>query len=227
MFKSLTFILVLSALAYAQSVAGQTEDIDKLKQEYMDYRVKFYPVWATGIGIHDYDSLYTDYSAEAIFRYRNNLAIMRQQLGDMDPSNLSADEYIDYKLLMSDIEKDEFFLNKFPLFARSAALYVEEISDGLYYLLNDNSRTMKEKAPFVLARMRQIGDFIDQRWAYQFQFAPIFYESAMDMIDGTVDLVAEAGNILLEVMPDSSRQIARYMQNGMRDLKSYKIYCHI
>jgi uncharacterized protein (DUF885 family) len=222
MFKGIMTALVLFSITCANSA-----EIDRLAQEYIDYRAAFYPIWATGVGIHDYDSLLTDYSSEAIFQYRNELAILRQDLGDIDTSALGSDEYIDYKLLMSNLDRDEFFLNKYPLHARSAALYVEDITDGLYLLLIDKSRSMEEKAPFLLARIRQIGDFLNQRWDYQYDFAPIFYETAIDMLDGAVSLINETGKILLEAMPDSSRQIARYTRNAARDLQSYKLYCSI
>jgi uncharacterized protein (DUF885 family) len=222
MFKKVVlFVILISAIVVN---AGE---IDQLAQDYIDTRARFNPVWATSVGIYDYDSLLTNYMSEAIFYYRNDMAILRQKMAAIDTTRLSIDELIDYKLMFANLEYDEFFLTRFPFHARSAALYIEDITDGLNSLLMDKSRSIEEKAPFLLGRLKRIGDFTDQRWEYQYKFAPIFYETAIEMADGAIDLINETGKILLEVMPDSSRQISRYLQNAVRDIKSYKMYCQV
>lgn len=224
MFKGLMLAILMAAVSYA----GQPEKLNDLSQQYINYRAKFYPIWATGIGIHDYDSLFTDYSAEGIFQYRNNIAIIRHELQDIDSKKLAGDDLINYKLLTSNIEEDEFFLTTFPLHERSAALYIQEPLDGIYYLLIDNTRTIKEKAPFIMARIKKLGDFIEQRWVYQYHFAPIYYQTASEMVDGGISLVEEASKLVINaVSADSARYMARYMQNAIGDLKSFKTFCDI
>ena len=222
MFKKVVLFAVLIS-----AICVNAGEVDKLAQEYINTRARFYPIWATGVGINDYDSLLTDYSSEAIFYYRNDMAIFRQKLAAIDTTRLSVDELIDYKLMFANLEYDEFILTRFPLHSLSAALYIEEITDGLYLLLIDKSRSIEEKAPFLLARLKRIGDYTEQRWEYQYEFASIYYETAIEMTDGAIDLINETGKILLEVMPDSSRMISRYMQNAVRDMKSYKMYCQV
>lgn len=223
MFKKMVFILLI----FSAAAADPAEELNILAQDYIDYRAEFYPVWATAAGIYDYDSLLTDYSANGIYKYRNDLAIINQKLEEIDTTQLGIDDYINYRLLKSNLAYDEFQLTGFPLYALSAALYIEEPIYGIYYLLEDNSRTMEEKAPFILSRMGKIHDFINLRWPYQQGFAPVFYGAAIGMIDGSMELINEAAEILLEVMPDSSRRIVRARQNALADLRSYRTYCEI
>ncbi|MCP4581316.1 MAG: DUF885 domain-containing protein [candidate division Zixibacteria bacterium] len=223
MFKSLILLLVFVSIA----VSGPVERLDELTREYTDLRAKFYPVWATGVGIHDYDSQLTDYSAETIFTYRNDISIILQELLQMNADKFKGDNSINFKLLKSSIEYDEFNLAKFPLHELSMALYIDEPLDGIYSLLIDNSRTMEEKAPFILARMKAIGDFIESRWEYQAFAAPIFYDSAIETVDGGKKLIEEAAQVLYEALPDSTRRTALYRNNALGDLKSFKIFCGV
>jgi len=169
----------------------------------------------------------TDYSPESVFTYRNDISIIMQELKQLDIQKLEGDDYINYRLLKSNIEYDNFILAKFPLHQISTALYIEEPLDGIYLLLLDNSRTMKEKAPFIMARTKAIGDFLAQRWEYQIEMAPIFYESAEEAIDGGVKLLEEAAQMVYQALPDSARPMSLYKNKAIGDLKTLKLYCQI
>lgn len=223
MFRALIFTLLLSSLIFA----GPADDLNQLADDYIEYRAAYYTVWATSIGIHDYDSLLTDYSADGIYHYRNDLAILQQKLNEINSKKLKGDDLINYKILKSNIITDEFFLIKHPSYALSATVYLQEPIDGIYYLLNDNTRSMKEKAPLIFQRMKKTKDFMDYRWVYQEQFAPIHYDASIEMVDGCVDLIKQTSKLLIEVMPDSSRRISRVTQYLVRDYINYKTYCQI
>lgn len=223
MLKKLIMLIALVSTA----LAGTTEKIDELATRYIDCRAKFFPVWATSVGIHEYDSLLTDYSSESVFTYRNDISIIMQDLKQMDIQQLKGDDYINYRLLKSNIEYDDFILAKFPLHQISTALYIEEPLEGIYMLLLDNSRTMAEKAPFIMARTRSIGMFFQQRWEYQAQLAPIFYESAEEAIDGGIKLLEEAAQLVYQALPDSARPMSLYKNKAIGDLKTFKLYCQI
>ncbi len=223
MFKYLIVLMALVSTAYA----GPTETINELTIQYIDCRARFFPVWATSMGINDYDSLFTDYSPESVFAYRNDIAIIMQELRQLDSLTLKGDDYINYRLLKSNIEYDDFILSKFPLHQISTALYIEEPMDGIYLLLLDNSRTMKEKAPFIIARTRAIGSFLAQRWQYQADMAPIFYESAEEVVDGGIQLLEEAAQMVYKALPDSARSMSIYKNKAVGDYKTFKLYCQI
>ena len=223
MFK---YLIVLMALV-STALAGPAEKINELANRYIDCRARFFPVWATSVGIYYYDSLFTDYSSESVFTYRNDISIIMQELKQLEIQKLKGDDYINYQLLMSNIEYDDFILSKFPLHQISTALYIEEPLDGIYMLLIDNSRTMEEKAPFIIARTKSIGKFIEQRWEYQTEMAPIFYESAEEAIDGGLKLLEEAAQMVYKALPDSTRPMSLYKNKAIGDYKTFKLYCQV
>lgn len=218
---------LLALLITSSAIAGDKAEIQTLGREYLTLRAHAFPIWATGMGIHDYDSLMTDYSSEAIFKYRSDVSAILDKLRQMNVKKLKGDDLIDHKLLVSNIQLDEFRLASFPYHEYSAALYVEEATNGLYYILIDNSRTMVEKAPFLLSRLAKIPEFLQQKWDYQPYLAKVFYESAMEMADEAVPLVEQVAQILMEAMPDSARRIARHKGNALEAFKNYAMFCRI
>ena len=223
MLKKLFLTLAIISSAYA----GQSDELAKLGQDYIDCKSRFSPVWATGMGIFDYDSLLTDYSSESIFDYRNKISIVMQKLRQMKTKKLNPDDYIDYQLLVSNIKYDEFILAKFPIHEHSPALYLEDALNSLYYILLDNSRTIEEKAPFLLARMRAIPEFLEQKWVYQSYMDKIFYEIAIDIAADGPKLIEETAQLLYEAIPDSARRIARYKTGAAAAIKNYGIFCKV
>jgi len=219
--------LLISLMLISSSFAGVSEDLEKLGDEYINYRSRFFPVWATSVGIFDYDSLLTDYSSESVFAYRNNISKILQKLRQIDLESLTIDDYIDCRLLISNIQYDGFILGRFPYYEHSAALYVGETLNSLYYILIDNSRTMEEKGPFLLARLRQIPDFLDQRWEYVSQMDKIFFETAIEMAKDGPQLIEEAAQLLYKAMPDSTRRIARCTREAVSTLNNCKILFEI
>ena len=218
---------LLTLLIVTAAFAGDKDKIQNLGRDYLNLRARAFPVWATGMGIHDYDSLLTDYSSEAIFKYRSDISVILDKLRGMKVKKLKGDNLIDYELLVSNIQNDEFRLARFPYHEHSAALYVEEATNGLYYLLIDNSRTTEEKAPLLLSRLAKIPLFLQQKWDYQPWLAKIFYESAKEMADEAIPLVEQVAQLLYEALPDSTRRIARYKGDALEAFKNYAMFCRI
>jgi len=207
----------------SSSFAGVSEELAKQGEEYINCRSRFFPAWATSVGIFDYDSLLTDYSSKSIFTYRNDISKILQKLRQIDLESLTIDDYIDCRLLISNIQYDEFILARFPYHEHSPALYIEEALNSLYYILIDNSRTMEEKAPFLSARLRGIPVFLDQRWEHLHQMDKIFFETAIEMADKGPQLIEEAAQLMYDIMPDSVRRIARYKRETISALNKCEL----
>ena len=223
MFKN----LLLAFIMMSSSFAGVTEKLAELGEKYIEYRSRYFPVWATSVGIFDYDSLLTDYSSEAVFAYRNNISKILQNLRRMKPNKMSADNYIDYQLLMANIKYDEFILAKFSYHEHSPAVYVDDALNSLYYILIDNSRTPEEKSPFLLKRLKAIPVFLEQKWAYQPYMDKVFYEVAIESAGEGTKLIEEVAQMLYKAMPDSIKRAARYKMGAIDALKNYKRFCKI
>ena len=110
-----------------------------------------HPSIAAGNGIHDYDGTLDDFSAAAITREITELKRDRARLRAFTPSQLSADERVDQKILDGVI--DGWLLEQETLqnWKRNPMLYASALSDGVHNLM-----TM-EYAPAPVRMRRIIG----------------------------------------------------------------------
>lgn len=221
MFKRLFLILVLTAIV----CAGPAEDIIELGDEYIALRSRFYPVWATSMGIHDYDSLLTDYSGDSVFNYRNKILVIKQKLQELDMAKLNIDDSIDCRLLLSNIEYDNFILGKYPYYEHSPALHIEEALNSIYYLLICSSMSFEQKAPYIMARLKAIPRFLHSGFSYFYQPVDIFYDIAIETAtEGTI-MIDEVTNELLKIYPNRSKAIEQLNVMVKRSFENYVRYC--
>lgn len=221
MFKKIFLIMVFATLGYA----GPAEDLIKMGDEYIALKSRFFPIWATSMGIHDYDSLLTNYYPDSVFNYRNKILVIKQRLCELDTAKLKIDDYIDYRLLRSNIEYDNFILGKFPYHEYSPALYVEEALNSIYYLMINTSMSFEQRAPFIMARLKIIPRFLHRGYSYLYQPAEIFYETAMETATEGTALIEEVSRELLEVYPDRSGRIDQLKVTVTKALNDYATYC--
>ena len=221
MFKKLFIILVMASSVYA----GLSEDIRRLGDEYIALKSRFYPVWATNMGIHDYDSLLTNYSGDNVFNYRNEILEIKLKLQELDTTRLEIDDYIDYQLLLSDIDYDNFILGKYPYYEHSPALHVEEALNSIYYLMINQSMSFKQKAPFIMARLKAIPTFLHRGFSYLYQPVDIFYDTAIETATEGETLIDEVTQELLKIYPERSKAIEQLNVVVKKSLKNYVRYC--
>jgi uncharacterized protein (DUF885 family) len=226
-FKKMLLAITIIFSTCLSACADSGEELAALGDEYIQVKSRYFPVWGTMMGIHDYDSSLANYTPDSIFTYRNKISMILQKLRRMDPQKLNADDNIDYQLLLANIKYDEFALAKFPFHEHSAALYLDEAAYSLYSILMDKSRTDEEKAPFLLARLKAIPAFLEQKWQYQSTLDKIFYEAAVDIAKSLPDFIDEVSVFLFRVLPDSSRRIARYTSLATSSIESYGMFCEI
>jgi len=144
--------LLLSALALAALTTPRpvsTPAFAAFVDQYLLGFARRHPSIAAGNGIHDFDGTLDDFSAGAIQREIAELKRDRTRLRTFPPSQLTADERVDHKILDGVI--DGWLLEQETLqnWKRNPMLYASALSDGVHNLM-----TM-EYAPAPV-RMRRI-----------------------------------------------------------------------
>lgn len=216
------FMVILVGVA----AAGDSR-LDRLASEYLNAKSRFYPVWATNLGIHDYDTLLPDYSIQAVYGYRNRLSLFESKLREIDTMKLSMDDYIDYKVFKSNLAADNFWLTRFPLHEISPALYIDDALNSLYYLMLDQALADTARASALLSRLQKIPDFLNKSWNIQFNQAKIFYETAIETAENSEPLINEIENYLKATFPDSSVRIAQICGLAKVTIRNYALTCKI
>jgi len=220
-------IAVLTVALLVLVVSAGAGNLDDLAAEYLAAKSLFNPVWATSLGIHDYDSLLPDYSIQTVYDYRNRLSLIENRLKKIDTLRLSLDEYIDYLVFKAALAADNFWLVRFPVHEISPALYIDDALNSLYYLMLDQAIPDSQRAVSLLARLRRIPDFLNKSWGIQFNQAKIFYETAIETADNAEPLLLEIENYIKKILPDSSTRIAQICGLAKVNIKNYSLTCKI
>jgi uncharacterized protein (DUF885 family) len=219
--KLILFLMFIPVIGMATPGA----DLAGLGQKYIDERCRFFPVWATSIGIHDYDSCLTDYSPEAVYKFRNVLAGINSKLQNIDTLGLSVDEMIDYKLLQSNIDYDNFILVKYPIHQYSPGIYIDEALNSLYYLKLDNSLSRQQKDFFLIVRLRRFPIFFRNAGEYLGECPQIYYETAIETARDGMTLVDELIQDLMKTYPDSAGILVQTKTLALEAIKTFKVTC--
>jgi uncharacterized protein (DUF885 family) len=219
--KLFLFLMLFPVMA----LATPADELAGLGQQYLNQRCKFFPVWATSIGVHDYDSSLADYSPESIYQFRNILSSIGSKLQNIDTLGLSVDELIDYKLLQSNVDNDNFILVKYPMHEYSPSVYIDEALNSLYYLKLDNSLSQQQKDFYLITRLRRFPIFFRNAGEYLGECPQIYYETAIETARDGMVLVDEIIKELIETYPDSTGILIQTKTMAMEAIKTFKMAC--
>ena len=160
MMKTIMTILLTAGFSLAGS--SEVSQFRKFVDEIVDTVALFDPVWATGAGMHDKDSLMPDYSAENILKHK---AIVQAELDSLltyDTAGWSSDDQIDYRKEVAELKSLLFDDNDLSESQISMSFYFSAIYSGLYNLLISGELPFIEKSKAFRERMTAIPDYLNR-----------------------------------------------------------------
>ncbi len=111
-------VLIMSFMACSQSEIDTTEikdqnmEFEQYAANFVDHLWKTYPSWASGEGMHAYDSVLTINNNEKRKEVRAFIDSNQRALKAIDIKGLSELNQIDFYLIRDYLEKDKFFLDE-------------------------------------------------------------------------------------------------------------------
>ena len=111
-------VLIMSFMACSQPEIDTTEikdqnmEFEQYAANFVDYLWKTYPSWASGEGMHAYDSVLTINNNEKRKEVRAFIDSNQRALKAIDIKGLSELNQIDFYLIRDYLEKDKFFLDE-------------------------------------------------------------------------------------------------------------------
>ena len=111
-------VLIMSFMACSQPEIDTTEikdqnmEFEQYAANFVDHLWKTYPSWASGEGMHAYDSVLTIYNNEKRKEVRAFIDSNQRALKAIDIKGLSELNQIDFYLIRDYLEKDKFFLDE-------------------------------------------------------------------------------------------------------------------
>ena len=137
-------------------------DLQRLAQDYYNWRNQNYPVASSDAGLHTWDNKLTDYSLSAVLMRRLHVKEVLAKVRAMPTANWSKDDRIDWLLFRSQLDGIDFFNRVIDFEESDPQTYVNECSNGIFSLLKKEYDTPRNRALAATARLKQMPFVIEQ-----------------------------------------------------------------
>ncbi|MBK8551231.1 MAG: hypothetical protein IPL53_09300 [Ignavibacteria bacterium] len=102
---TLFFFILISSIGFCKD---PDSDFESLMNKFIDEYLHQNPQTAVYLGIHEYDGKISDYSMASINSELDWAEDYLKKLSEIDPGSLSKNNYVNYKILLSDIKSTIF-----------------------------------------------------------------------------------------------------------------------
>jgi len=135
---------------------GAREAFKNLSRQILQKFYEFDPVFATSLGVHDYDGKFMSLDRLSLEKNLKSFYAFKEKLDKINVKALSNDEAIDYKILKSEVVDRIKLFEELEFYKRNPSFY---IIHGLYgiYLLKERY----PDSPALSERLKAFPDLID------------------------------------------------------------------
>jgi uncharacterized protein (DUF885 family) len=155
-------------------------DLQRLAQDYYNWRNQNYPVASSDAGLHTWDNRLTDYSLSAVLMRRLHVKEVLAKVRAMPAASWSKDDRIDWLLFRSQLDGVDFFNRVIDFEETDPQTYVNECSNGIFSLLKKDYDTPRNRSLAATARLKQMPFLIEQGKGNLNKPVRLYAELAMD-----------------------------------------------
>ena len=202
---------------------GTVKTFSALTEEFVECMMRHDPVFATAVGIHDYDHKLPNDSPDG-FRERSAwLRDLEQRLVASVPwEELPPAQRIDYALLRSRIASLRADLEEIKVQARNPSYYPEVVLRGLFLLMTRPFAPLEERKEAVLGRMMAVRDYFTAAQPNLQRVPERLIEVAIEVVDTGPEFVDGAMNSLIESFPGERERIEEAAKRARIGFVEYK-----
>lgn len=203
-------VVVILLVGLSAGVSAETKNEKKfrsLSREILASLQSFWPVHATEMGIHQYDSRFADYSPGAVKEKSEQLKKYLTKLHPLTTAELPVDMGIDLQLLKSNCEIGLLKLAKLEYHKTNPNLYIDDAVNGLYFILKNEGLPWHSRLKDVLGRMAALPAFLEQAEHNLTSPPPIWLDYARRNVDNAMAFYRTVAEQLAKQMPERAGDI--------------------
>ncbi len=191
--NKLLALLLLLALAAQPLRAGETAAspeiaFAKLTDEILADGFNFQPLNAVGLGLHQYDGKFVDFSRPAIAAEIRRVHDFKTRLEGIDAARLSAPSAFDYKLLRLAVDNNLLQLEDTGTYDHNPMTYAEALDVNAY--LKRDFASLPDRLRSIVATERQVPALFAAARENLAEVLPKpFVELALDIAKGNADFL--------------------------------------
>jgi uncharacterized protein (DUF885 family) len=222
--KILFAIASVLSLSIFNAVANpQDEEFEKIAKDYCENYLASHPETATELGDHRFDGALTDYSAESRRRILANAKQVAEALKKFDDyKQLTGANQVDVRILRDEIESEIFSLEELRDADWNPLVYNQSLANSLYLLVARDFDSAQNRMPNLRHRMEAIPNVIKQAEANLQHPPKVHTETAIDQVQGAINLVRNGLDPLLNQAPQMKKEISPIQEKTAQALEDYK-----
>jgi len=193
--------------------------VDDLCRSYLDLKYHFDPAAASAAGLVAQDSRLGSFDAETT---REHLAALRSLTGaveELEPEELN--EEIDRTALLGEMRSTVFRFEYERPNIRNPGFWLSHLLQGLYTLLTRQGPDLGSRVPAVIARLQAAPAFLATARDTIDEPPSVFVDTALSMLGGGGQLVAEMVAVFAGVAPDLANQLKTAGQATLEALVAF------
>ena len=215
--------LSLSLAIVTVNANPKDDEFEKIAKDYTENYLSSHPEFATELGDHRFDGILTDYSQETRARMLANAKQVREALKKFyDYKQLTGANQVDVRLLRDNVESEIFRLEELREADWNPLVYNQSLANSLYLLVARNFDSAQKRIPNLRQRMDDIPNVIKQAEANLVHPPRVHTETAIEQIQGAINLVRNGLDPLLNQAPQLRKDLAPIQEKTAKALEDYK-----
>src|ERR1700731_4616800 len=223
--KMINFLVVLSlSLAFSSVLANPKDaEFEKIAKDYVENSLSSHPEFATELGDHRFDGVLTDYSADTRARMLANAKEVREALRKFDDyKQLTGANQVDVRILRDNVDSEIFRLEELREAEWNPLVYNQSLANSLYLLVARDFDSADKRIRNLHQRLDGVPIVIKQAEA-NLQHSPrVHTETAIEQIQGAINLVRNGLDPLLNQAPQLKKDLAPTQEKTAKALEDYK-----
>jgi uncharacterized protein (DUF885 family) len=215
-------VCALSLSALNASATPQDAAFQKIAHDYIEQYLRANPEEATELGDHRFDGDLTDYSPQGRAKDLTTQKEFRTKLNAIDGSQLTGANSVDFRILKENIDYQIFQAEELKQPDWNPLVYMQSLANSLYLLVARDFAPAEKRIPNLRNRMEKIPRVIAQAKA-NLQHPPrIHTETAIEQMQGAINLVQEGLAPLLDQAPELKKDLGPVQEKTAAALEDYK-----
>jgi uncharacterized protein DUF885 len=203
-----------------QRISTATDSsVDDLCRSYLDLKYHFDPASGSAAGLVSEDGRLGRFDAESMREHLSALRSVTGALEELDTSDVQRE--IDRTALLGEIRSAMYRWQHEQPHVRNPSFWLSHLFQSIYSLLTRSGADLASRAPAVVARLEAAPGFIDAGRETIESPASVFVDTALSMLGGGGELIAQVVAVFGQAAPDLREQL---QQSGEAALKALVVF---
>ena len=214
---------VLSLSVFSVIANPLDDEFEKIAKDYVQNYLASHPESATELGDHRFDGVLSDYSDQTRSRMLSSAKQFREALTKFDDyKQLTGANQVDVRILRDNVDREIFSLEELRDAEWNPLVYNQSLANSLYLLVARDFDSAEKRIPNLRSRLEAIPNVIKQAEANLQHPPKIHTETAIEQVQGAINLVRNGLDPLLSQAPEMKKDIAPIQEKTAQALEDYK-----